>query len=289
MFRIKICGITTPEDALLAADAGAGAIGLNFYEKSPRCITAERAREITLSVVSRGISCTAMRLFGVFVNNTLDEAGELAMKAGTLDLQFHGDEPPGMIAELATAYRAIQDLAARQFSSPQSREDLLEAARNVFSEQSTIFGQPTLPFYIPAEEPHPTSKLPTPGHPLIIRAHRGSPDSLATYLLQCNAAGGLPHAILLDAHAPGAYGGTGQTLDWASIPAQREKLLGLPLILAGGLTPDNVAEAIRLARPDAVDVASGVESSPGKKDPAKVRDFIAAAKSAFADLDPEDS
>jgi phosphoribosylanthranilate isomerase len=226
-----------------------------------------------------------MRLFGVFVNNTLDEAGDLAMKAGTFDVQFHGDEPPGMIAELATAYRAIQELAARQFSSPESRENLLEAARKVFSEQSTIFGQPSFPFYIPEEKPPGTSKLPTPWYPLIIRAFRGSPDSLASYLHQCESAGGLPNAILLDAHAPGAYGGTGQTLDWASIPAQRDKLLGLPLILAGGLTPDNVAEAIRLAHPDAVDVASGVESSPGKKDPAKVRDFIAAAKSAFAALD----
>ena len=65
---------------------------------------------------------------------------------------------------------------------------------------------------------------------------------------------------------------------------QRDKLLGLPLILAGGLTPDNVAEAILTARPDAVDVASGVESSPGKKDPAKLRDFLAAAQTAFATL-----
>ena len=94
----------------------------------------------------------------------------------------------------------------------------------------------------------------------------------------------LPHAILLDAHASDSYGGTGQTLDWNMIRDERDRLLGLPLILAGGLTPDNVAEAIATARPDAVDVASGVESSPGKKDPAKVRDFVAAAKEAFAHL-----
>ena len=121
----------------------------------------------------------------------------------------------------------------------------------------------------------------------VIRAFRRRDNDLAAvkeYLELCAQHGGLPHAVLLDAHQPGSYGGTGQTLDWTAIRDQRDKLLGLPLILAGGLTPDNVAEAIATARPDAVDVASGVESSPGKKDPAKLRDFIAAAKEAFNKL-----
>jgi phosphoribosylanthranilate isomerase len=121
----------------------------------------------------------------------------------------------------------------------------------------------------------------------VIRAFRCSFDNLPTisrYLdelaqLQCR-----PAAVLVDAYDRTAYGGTGQHLDWPRLHAERSVFAQYPLILAGGLTPDNVAEAILTARPDAVDVASGVESSPGKKDPAKLRDFIAAAKSAFAQL-----
>src|SRR5207237_10424760 len=93
----------------------------------------------------------------------------------------------------------------------------------------------------------------------LIRAIRASCDDLGEaerYLRQCQSAGGLPHAVLLDANVAGAYGGTGKTLDWNMIRDQRDKLLGLPLILAGGLTPVNVAEAIATAPPSAVAVAN---------------------------------
>ena len=86
--------------------------------------------------------------------------------------------------------------------------------------------------------------------------------------------------VLLDAHAPGTYGGTGRVLDWQSLASQRNKLLRVPMILAGGLTPENVAAAVRAAQPWAVDVASGVESAPGRKDPEKLRAFITNAKAA---------
>ncbi|MCU0771938.1 MAG: phosphoribosylanthranilate isomerase [Verrucomicrobia bacterium] len=85
-------------------------------------------------------------------------------------------------------------------------------------------------------------------------------------------------AWLLDAHVPGQYGGTGRTFDWAL--AARATQLGKPVFLAGGLTPDNVAEAVRTVRPYGVDVSGGVEAAPGRKDPAKVRAFISAAKRA---------
>lgn len=119
------------------------------------------------------------------------------------------------------------------------------------------------------------------------RAFRCKENNLAdvsSYLQQCADAGHLPHAILLDAYAPDAFGGTGKVVDWHAVREQRDQLHGLPVILAGGLTPENVAEAIHTARPDAVDVASGVESSPGKKDHAKVRDFVAAATAAFEEI-----
>ena len=88
----------------------------------------------------------------------------------------------------------------------------------------------------------------------------------------------LPNAVLIDAFSDAAYGGTGKTVAWEHIPEARRRLAGLPAILAGGLTPQNVSEAIRMARPDAIDVASGVESSPGVKDPAKVTEFVAVAR-----------
>jgi len=97
------------------------------------------------------------------------------------------------------------------------------------------------------------------------------------YLRRCEQAGQLPSAILVDGQVAGRYGGTGQAAPWELLAGFRP---GVPLFLAGGLNPDNVADAIRIVRPDAVDVASGVESAPGKKDADLVRRFIAAARSA---------
>lgn len=105
----------------------------------------------------------------------------------------------------------------------------------------------------------------------------GTLGQIDAYLAACGAAGQLPAAILVDAHVAGAYGGTGQRAPWELLEDYRP---AVPWILAGGLTPDNVAEAVRRLRPYAVDVASGVESRPGIKDPDKLRRFIDAARSA---------
>jgi phosphoribosylanthranilate isomerase len=105
--------------------------------------------------------------------------------------------------------------------------------------------------------------------------------AIAIDLTECCHCDVRPSAILVDAAVPGEFGGTGAKADWDALATHDMWLGETPLILAGGLTPDNVAEAIRIVRPAAVDVASGVESSPGKKDPAKVRDFVAAARAAF--------
>jgi phosphoribosylanthranilate isomerase len=91
----------------------------------------------------------------------------------------------------------------------------------------------------------------------------------------------MPAAVLVDARVPGQFGGTGKTAPWHLLADYRP---GVPLILAGGLTPENVAEAVRTVRPYAVDVAGGVESAPGRKDPDKVRRFIANARAAAAGL-----
>jgi phosphoribosylanthranilate isomerase len=108
---------------------------------------------------------------------------------------------------------------------------------------------------------------------------RQSLTAIDTYLQMCRTAGQLPAAVLVDAYVEGQEGGTGQTAPWDLLAGYKP---GVPLILAGGLTPENVGEAIRTVRPDGVDVASGVESAPGKKDPDKVRRFVAAAREAAA-------
>lgn len=249
MFRIKICGITSIEDALVAAEAGADAIGLNFYEQSPRYVTAQLAERIVEEL--RGTySADEIAVYGVFVNASADDILWVIRDAnlyGTdcgLGIQLHGDEPPELIREL--------------------RSHGLGTSGDLFQ----AFGHaPTVP---------------------ITRAFRCRDSNLAqhaAYLAKCQELAALPQAVLLDAYAPGSFGGTGQVVDWNEVRGRRDQLLGLPLILAGGLTPENVTQAIATAQPDAVDVASGVESSPGKKDYAKTMAFVAAAKKALAALD----
>ena len=109
----------------------------------------------------------------------------------------------------------------------------------------------------------------------------GCLERILSYLHLCRGMGKLPAAVLVDAHVPGQYGGTGQTAPWELLADFRP---GVPLILAGGLTPNNVAEAVRSVRPYGVDVASGVEASPGHKDSEKMYRFIQNAREASAGL-----
>jgi phosphoribosylanthranilate isomerase len=231
MFRVKICGVTRVEDALVAVETGADAIGLNFYEKSPRCVTPEIARGI-----SREMQTVVVERVGVFVNKDVGEIEVVAKAADLSAVQLHGDESPDAVAHLA----------------------------------------------------HPDRRRRAADHWNVIRARRIATDgvgAIAADLQACLAAGWLPSAVLVDSMAPGHFGGSGKTVAWDLLVDHRQHLGQTPLILAGGLTPDNVAEAIRIVRPAAVDVASGVESSPGKKDPVKVRDFVANALGALAAFD----
>ena len=213
MFRVKICGITTVEDALVAVEAGADAIGLNFYAQSVRFLSPSQARHI-VAALPKGVLKV-----GLFVNAEPAHIRTVAEHLGLHAIQLHGDEPPQTLSELG--------------------------------------GLPILKaFRIGAE------------------GLKGVRD----YLSQCDTP---PDMILFDAQVPGQYGGTGALADWklaAELGAEEHRV-----ILAGGLTAANVAEAIRSVRPRAVDTASGVESSPGRKNPAAVRAFVAAAKQAFVE------
>lgn len=208
MIRVKICGITRPEDARAAAAAGADAIGLVFHPASPRAVSVAQACAILEALPP---FVTSVGLFVDAVPETV--AGVLARCPLDL-LQFHGDEAPAYCG---------------------------------------AFGRP----YIKA-----------------IRM-RGPLDLEAVALTYADARG-----LLLDAYAPAAAGGTGLTFDWSLIPGG----LARPLVLAGGLHPGNVAEAVRRVRPYALDVSSGVEAAPGIKDAALIQAFVANARRAAEDV-----
>ena len=200
MVRVKICGITNVEDALLACELGAHAIGLNFYEKSPRCISPFTASKIIQKMPP------FVTPVGVFVNWQAAPVASLAKALGLAAAQLHGDEPPKLVSEVAKKVPVIKAL------------------------------------------------------------HAGKGSALPPFARYRGVT-----AFLLDAPHSGQYGGTGGTADWtmAEAAAKSHRIL-----LAGGLTPENVAEAILAVRPYAVDVTSGVETKPGKKDPEKLRAFF---------------
>lgn len=202
MTRVKICGITRPEDALAAAQSGADAIGLVFHEKSPRHVTVQQAARVA------AVLPPFVTLVGLFVNPSEDAVREVLRQVPLDVLQFHGEEEPEFCARFGRSW---------------------------------------------------------------IKAIRVRHD---VDLIQCAAHYRMAQGLLLDAFVEGAHGGTGVSLDWAVIP----QAVPLPVILAGGLHPGNVAEAIRLVRPYAVDVSSGVEASKGIKDAAKVAAFINEVK-----------
>jgi len=216
MFRIKICGITTVDDGLAAALAGADALGLNFYAKSPRHVEPDEARRIVEALPPGVVKV------GLFVNASEPEVCRTFDELGLDLVQLHGDEPPEFLARLG--------------------------------------GRP------------------------VMRAFRVGDEGLgpvAEYLDQCRRLDSLPRLTLVDARVEGAYGGTGRVADWTLVGRYPMHDWHPPLVLAGGLGPENVGEAIRAVRPAAVDTASGVESSPRRKDRARVTQFVEAAREAF--------
>jgi len=221
MFRVKICGITRNDDAIAAAEAGADAVGFNFYPQSPRCISFARAVEIAVHLPAR------VQRVGVFVNAPVDEIAPLVAGVPLDAVQLHGDETPEFLAELV--------------SSLVNPVPILRAIR--CKEADGLAG---------------------------VLDHLGRIAAVGVEL------GG----VLLDAHVPGTYGGTGKCVDWHEVAAQRRHIQP-PLILAGGLHAGNVAEAIAATGADSVDTASGVETAPGRKCHEQVRQFVAHAIHAF--------
>jgi len=205
--RFKICGITGLDDAQLAVDAGAWAVGMILWEGSPRRASFAAAERIAASLRRRAEVC------GVFVNAHLDEVVEVVDGTGLTMVQLHGDEGPAYCAEVARRTGAK-----------------------------------------------------------VVKARRVRTGADVAGLAAFHTA-----YHLLDAYQPDRWGGTGQTFDWELVAARRTDV---PVILSGGLTHENVAEAIEATRPFAVDVASGTEARPGVKDPDRLRRFAAAVHAA---------
>jgi phosphoribosylanthranilate isomerase len=204
--HVKVCGVTSVEDARMCALAGASSIGINLWPKSPRHVEEAAALEIARAVTEAGALAV-----GVVVDRSVEEMVSLRERLGLGCLQLHGDEPPDALSPLLPhAYKAIRVATA---------DDVARA------------------------DAYPGDYL------------------------------------LVDAKVPGAIGGSGRTFDWSLVAglARRRKLT-----LAGGLTAENVAEAIRVVSPYCVDVASGVEvaGAPRRKDPARVAAFVAAVRGA---------
>ncbi len=225
MFRIKVCGITSADDARRVAEAGADAVGLNFFPGSPRYVEKGVAETIVAALPERIVRV------GVFVNASANEVRETADRLRLDLIQLHGDESAKFLEELGE----------------------LQSDRK------------------------------TP----IMKAFRVGADDLPAVLAlldECRRLDCMPRRVMFDASTSGAYGGTGASANWELAARYAERRDLPPLVLAGGLSPDKVAEAIRTVRPAAVDVASGVETSPGRKDHAKLRAFISAAQAAFDNL-----
>jgi phosphoribosylanthranilate isomerase len=208
MTRIKICGVTTPADAVAAADAGADAIGLNFYPKSPRYLDPAAAAAIVRELPP--FTATV----GVFVATPVRRACAVAFQLGLRAIQTYPDDP-------------LDD------------------------------------------DPFPFAHVP---------AFRVK-DADQLVAVRDYVAANRPAAVLIDSFVSGQMGGTGHLAPWHLLAGFD---FGTKLILAGGLTPENVTDAIRTVRPWGVDVASGVESAPGKKDAGKIRAFVAAVRAASA-------
>jgi phosphoribosylanthranilate isomerase len=211
---VKVCGITSPEDAVAAAEAGADAVGMVFWPRSPRAVSVEQARAI-----AQALPPFVVRV-GVFVDAGRDEMARVAEAAGLDMLQLHGDEPPEGCAGLPR--RALKAVRVGAGFAPES-----------------------------------------------------------ALLYEGRVAG-----LLLDTGGDDAPGGTGRPFDWSLARDVRRR--SRFLLLAGGLAPENVRAAIEAVRPHGVDASSRLELSPGRKDDARVRAFVAAVRAAEAGPEGEE-
>jgi phosphoribosylanthranilate isomerase len=254
MTWIKICGITNLDDALAAIDAGANAIGFVFYPKSPRYITPEAAQAITKKV-------PRIQKVGVFVNQTVEQVRDTVKLAGLNAVQLHGREDKqfslslfGALANGASRPTIIRSFAAQIFDKPP---------------EEPVNWDPVAEGLVEPDEAYKGKRV----HKIHV-AKNGD--------LFCETHGfrpGIVSGVLLDSSTAGKMGGTGKTFDWERVQPWAGVINSISkLIVAGGLHPGNVEDAIHTLHPWGVDVSTGVERAPGLKDPKKIRAFIRAVR-----------
>ena len=214
MTWVKICGMTNLEDALVAVDAGADAVGFVFYEKSPRCVTVEMVREIVRKLPD------SVEKVGVFVSTAAEAVEGIVRWTGLTAAQIYPD-----------AHNRLDDEYLEKLSGR----------------------------VIPA-----------------ISTSGKREDEMSGFRVS-NGMRGRVIAALVDSGNSERPGGTGRKFNWEQLPAFASRM-GVNVIVAGGLSPQNVGAAIEKMKPWGVDVVSGVEASPGKKDPEKVRAFVRAVR-----------
>ena len=212
MTQVKICGITNAEDARIACEVGVDALGLNFYPRSPRALSVQKAIELRASIPS------GVQVFGVFVNAEAAEVMKIFRDVRLDPLQLHGDESPTAVTQLAHLAPVFKALRVGPDFSPATLENYPDVSGFLFDTADAM---------------------------------------------------------------PGQYGGTGRLADWG---VAQQAARSHRVILAGGLNAENVAAAILQVRPYGVDVASGVEASPGEKDHAQLREFVREARRADQEL-----
>ncbi|OGH97486.1 MAG: hypothetical protein A2104_07810 [Candidatus Melainabacteria bacterium GWF2_32_7] len=206
MVKIKICGITTLEDASLAAQLGAWAVGFIFYKKSPRYIEPDKAKLIIKELPDN------IEKIGVFVDLPLDEIQDIALKTGITQIQLHGNESKDFCTEVVNKINlpVIKAIRVKDFVDLSSIPDY----KNVVS------------------------------------------------------------AVLLDSYSKALFGGTGESFNWGI--AKEAKTYNIPIILAGGINPDNIVSAYAEVQPYALDISSGIEEYKGIKDHNKLKELFSA-------------
>ena len=255
MTWIKICGITNLDDALASTDAGANALGFIFYPKSPRHVTLETARSIVAKVPGQ------IDKVGVFVNETVDQVRDTVRQVGLTTVQLSGDESVEfsrtLFQELANGSKRptiFRSWPARVFAGPEGQ---------------SVGWDPVAVGLVEPDEAYKGKRV----HKIHV-AENGD-----LFLETHGFRPGVISGVLLDSSTAEERGGTGQAFDWELVQPWAGIVNSISkLIVAGGLRPGNVQEAIHLLHPWGVDVSSGVEHAPGKKDPRKVRAFVRAVR-----------
>lgn len=267
---VKICGITRPGDAYLALELGAGAIGLNFSDHSPRQVTRAQASSIIQVVrqFSREKPAPAKQptafpqrplIVGVFVEQSVSQANAIAADVGLDWIQLHGQH-------------RLPEVGAAEFPVLWVARVRRQSVNDLAQELSWVGSELVREMASTARQAGPESGRRSDA------AIQARVDPLIT-------------GVLVDAFVEGEFGGTGHTVAWPPLGQRHQWDSGqhwppaLPLWLAGGLNADNVRQAVAQARPDAIDIASGVETEPGIKCPVKLAAFLGAARAAFAACD----